>query len=125
MTNHADNDPTTPPIDQPKHRGEEEAVEIMKYAILSTFRVWDCLLPDCMRTAYRALLSAGFIAQDERLRKAFEGGGTSPQAIHYALTLDDHFEMREFLDGWMHGDIAEWADDYRIFLEVLTQGDTE
>ena len=42
--------------------------------------------------------------------------GTAVQAIEFALTIDDHYEMRGFLDRWMHGDIEEWPD-YVIWLD--------
>ncbi len=32
------------------------------------------------------------------------------KAIEFALTIDDHFEMRDFLYGWMHGDTSEWPE---------------
>lgn len=31
-------------------------------------------------------------------------------AIEFALTVDDHYDRREFLNDWMHGDLAEWPD---------------
>jgi hypothetical protein len=38
--------------------------------------------------------------------------GTAVQAIKFALTIDDHFDMREFLKSWSDGslDPAEWSD---------------
>ena len=49
--------------------------------------------------------------------------GTAVQAIEYALAhLDDHFDMREFLNDWMHGDVEEWVE-YQGFLSGnLKQG---
>ena len=39
--------------------------------------------------------------------------GSAEQAIKFAMTIDDHFDMREFLKGWWDGslDRDEW-DDY-------------
>lgn len=42
--------------------------------------------------------------------------GQAVQAIEFALEIDDHFDMREFLDGWMHGDVQDWPE-YQTFLE--------
>lgn len=43
--------------------------------------------------------------------------GTAVQAIEYALAhLDDHFDMREFLNDWMHGDVEDWVE-YQAFLK--------
>ena len=37
------------------------------------------------------------------------------EAIEFALTIDDHFEMREFLKSWAHGDIDEWEADFEAW----------
>ena len=42
--------------------------------------------------------------------------GTAVQAIEYALTIDDAFEMKDFLTDWQCGDIAGW-EDYSDWLE--------
>jgi len=35
--------------------------------------------------------------------------GTAEQAIEFALEfISDYFEMYEFLNDWMHGDIDKW-----------------
>lgn len=47
------------------------------------------------------------------------------EAIEFALTIDDHFEMHDFLDGWMHGDIEEWRADFDLFMEGKRQFDFE
>lgn len=45
--------------------------------------------------------------------------GTARQAIEFALTIDDHFDMREFLADWLTGVVAasgEYAD-YHAWLK--------
>lgn len=48
------------------------------------------------------------------LRKARKKKETPLQealrAIRFALNIDDHYNMREFLDGWTHGDTSEWPE---------------
>lgn len=39
-----------------------------------------------------------------------DGLGTAVQAIEFALGIDDHWDMRQFLDDWMHGDVSEWPE---------------
>lgn len=31
-------------------------------------------------------------------------------AIKFALTIEDHFDMRAFLADWLHGDLTEWPE---------------
>lgn len=41
---------------------------------------------------------------------------TPVEAINFALMIDDHFEMRAFLESWQHGDQEEWNEDIVDFL---------
>ena len=46
--------------------------------------------------------------KDQRLKL-----GTAQQAITFALAIDDHYDMRQFLDDWQTGEVAvneEYAD---------------
>ncbi len=36
------------------------------------------------------------------------------RVIKFAVTIDDHFDMREFLDSWLHGDVSEWPEFNQI-----------
>ena len=36
-------------------------------------------------------------------------------AIMFAQTIDDHFDMREFLHAWTIGDVAELAEEWPEF----------
>lgn len=38
---------------------------------------------------------------------------TPVEVIEFSLTIDDHFEMRAFLEGWVEGDVSEWVDDIK------------
>lgn len=39
--------------------------------------------------------------------------GNATQAIKFAMTIDDHYDMRSFLSGWWDGSLdAEAWDDY-------------
>jgi hypothetical protein len=44
--------------------------------------------------------------------------GTGEQAIRFALAIDDHFDMRQFLEDWQAGLVAnlEEYEDYREWL---------
>ena len=46
--------------------------------------------------------------------------GTAAQAIEFALGIDDHYDMREFLDEWMHGGtgVGDWKDEYAAVLRT-------
>lgn len=32
------------------------------------------------------------------------------EAILFSLTIDDHYDMRSFLEGWTHGSTEEWPE---------------
>lgn len=45
--------------------------------------------------------------------------GTAEQAIKFAMTIDDHFDMRSFLSCWWDGSLdTEAWDDYFKALET-------
>lgn len=45
--------------------------------------------------------------------------GTAEQAIKFALTIDDHFDMREFLKAWMDGSLRNDADEWDDYFQTL------
>lgn len=47
--------------------------------------------------------------------------GTAEQAIRFALTIDDHFDMREFLQAWNDGSIANDNGEYDDYFKWLRQ----
>lgn len=49
---------------------------------------------------------------DPRTGRPFGDHGKGEDAIKYALNLADHWEMRDFLEGWQMGDLEEWPDYY-------------
>jgi hypothetical protein len=51
----------------------------------------------------------------ERLKEARDECVT---AIQFALSIDDHYDMREFLNGWNEGDTSEWPE----FRAALAKG---
>lgn len=66
---------------------------------------------------YRSVIKLGIIKQsDEKFPSGNISLGTAVQAIEFALKIDDHYDMREFLNGWMHGDVEEW-DEYQSFIQ--------
>ncbi|QRE77356.1 hypothetical protein [Methylobacterium aquaticum] len=44
-----------------------------------------------------------------------ENIGTPVQAIEFALKIDDHYDMRDFLGSWNEGDLTDWPE----FLEHI------
>jgi len=44
------------------------------------------------------------------IREQAERQGTAEQAIEFALTIDDHFDMRGFLNNWLEGDLDDWPE---------------
>lgn len=40
--------------------------------------------------------------------------GTAQQAIAFALEIDDHFDMRQFLSDWQTGEVA-MDDEYKDY----------
>jgi hypothetical protein len=47
--------------------------------------------------------------------------GTGIQAIEFALEIDDHYDMRYFLQGWNEGSLDEWPEYYE-WLEHVEEG---
>ena len=67
---------------------------------------------DALTPAQRESLVAA-----ERVRSAMFGppqgafsGKDGAEAIKFALEIDDHYEMRDFLGGWLEGDTREWPE---------------
>jgi hypothetical protein len=41
--------------------------------------------------------------------------GTGVEAIAFALKIEDHYDMRAFLESWLEGDLSVWTEfDARI-----------
>lgn len=50
---------------------------------------------------------------DPRTGRPFGDHGEGHHAIQFALEeLDDVYDMRVFLDGWLHGDLEGWPEFY-------------
>ena len=52
---------------------------------------------------------------------ALKSIGTAEQAIAFALTINDHLDMREFLRMWQDGSIAHDDDEFDDYFEWLRQ----
>jgi hypothetical protein len=57
---------------------------------------------------------ADFIAKNEARI------GTGAEAVAYALTIDDHFDLRQFLSDWQAGVVAT-ADEYSDYQQWLEE----
>lgn len=84
--------------------------ELFHAHITPTEKGWRALLDHAREEASRQ--GAAFYVMSEPERDPIK-------AIAFAQMIDDHFDLRAFLDAWMEGALAEWPE-FKKFCEQQT-----